>query len=129
YAVTNDAGRCVVIDPGWDSDVGWGQFTEGLAAAGLALDDVAGVVSTHLHPDHLCMVRRLIDETGAWFGMHPADAAVLDGGLDAVDDAQAADRAWLAAFGVPDPWLDTLTAQSAMIALLHNLARPTVLLG
>ncbi|GAB3559828.1 MBL fold metallo-hydrolase [Spelaeicoccus albus] len=129
YLVTNDAGHCVVIDPGWDSRHGWGQFTDGLATAGIALSSVVGVVSTHLHPDHLGMVKRLVDETGAWFGMHPADAEVLDGGFDAVDEARATDRAWLDSFGVPDSWLDALTAQSAIVELLSNLARPTVLLN
>lgn len=129
YFVTNESGECVVIDPGWDSDLGWTQFTDGLAAAGLSLDSVVGVVSTHLHPDHLGMVKRLLNETGAWFGMHPADVAVLDGGLDATGDAQAADRAWLHSFGTPGTWLDKLTAQSTIVALLNNLARPTVLLN
>ena len=46
--------------------------------AGLTLESIVGIVSTHLHPDHLGMVRYLADETGAWVAMHQIEAEALD---------------------------------------------------
>lgn len=61
-------GPVVVIDPAGDA---------GLLQAEIADDDVAAVVLTHGHFDHLGAVRELIDNTGAPLAVHEDDAPYI----------------------------------------------------
>ncbi|HVV10495.1 MBL fold metallo-hydrolase [Amycolatopsis sp.] len=76
YLVPADEGL-VVVDPGWDTEEGWAALAEGLAAAGASTGDVAGIVATHVHPDHHGLSARLRAESGAWIAMHPAERDTL----------------------------------------------------
>lgn len=125
YLLVSESGQCVVVDPGWDSPEGRAQLVDGLALAGLALESVVGIVSTHLHPDHLGMVRHLADETGAWIAMHKADARALERMVsDPHDDEETLDR-----WGVPATLHESLGVSQRMLDYIARLARPTVLLG
>lgn len=128
YVVTNDADECLVIDPGWSSDTGWSQLEAGLTLAGRVLDDVVGIVSTHAHPDHLGMARRLAERTGAWVAMHPNESASLDI-IDGVEGTQRLDGAWLRGLGVPEEHVEGILLQPDSIARLTALARAEVLLA
>jgi glyoxylase-like metal-dependent hydrolase (beta-lactamase superfamily II) len=127
YLVFNEDGACVVIDPGWDSDLGRSQLLAGLELAGSSLDSVAGIVSTHLHPDHLGMVQHLADVTGAWVGMHPLEAELLEQFANPAQ-AQLLDSAWLAEIGVPDERVQEVLVSPETIAYMNALARPSLLL-
>ncbi len=74
-------GGVVVIDPGWRSEDGWQALLDGLHAAGLGIQDVVGIVVTHIHPDHHGLSGRLRDASGAWVAMHPAERDFLPGRL------------------------------------------------
>ncbi|MGW0682136.1 MBL fold metallo-hydrolase [Streptomyces sp. NPDC002754] len=63
----------VAVDLGWDTDEGWELFCAALTRAGGSLDELAGVVVTHAHPDHYGLAERVHRHTGAWIGMHPAE--------------------------------------------------------
>ncbi|MHC5794833.1 MBL fold metallo-hydrolase [Lacisediminihabitans sp. FW035] len=107
YLMTNAAGDFVVVDPGWDSPEGRAQLLDAIAAAGLQLDRLVGIVVTHFHPDHVGMAQALSDMTGAWIGMHPLDT--LPGVTSAaVTSAIDADRRWLVTCGVPEPMHSTM---------------------
>ncbi|MGH3319569.1 MAG: MBL fold metallo-hydrolase [Streptosporangiaceae bacterium] len=67
----------VLVDTGWDADVGWEALTDGLAAAGTSVGEVYGVLATHHHIDHAGLVGRVRDASGAWVAMHDADAAIV----------------------------------------------------
>lgn len=71
--------RLFVVDPGWPSDEAWGGFCDGMAEAGLDPGAVEGIAVTHAHPDHVGLASRLALVSGAWLGMHPAEAASLTG--------------------------------------------------
>ena len=124
YLLTNDAGQCVVVDPGWDRPEGREQLSAGLALAGLTLESVVGIVSTHLHPDHLGMVRYLADETGAWVAMHRIEAEALDRMVnDPHDDEETLDR-----WGAPATLHESIGVSQRTLDYIARLARPTVLL-
>ena len=76
YAFTGDAGA-VIVDPGWDSADGRQALAAGLAAAGATPRDVAGVVVTHVHPDHHGLSGWIREQSGAWIAMHSAEAETL----------------------------------------------------
>ncbi|WP_433089063.1 MBL fold metallo-hydrolase [Dactylosporangium sp. CA-052675] len=124
YLFLDDAG-VLLVDPGWDSDAGRAAITAGLGAAGASLDDVTGVVVTHVHPDHHAMSGWLRERTGAWIGMHPAEAATLparswhDRGR-----APATDRAWLLRHGAPESEVDELIMPAERVEELMGMAEP-----
>jgi glyoxylase-like metal-dependent hydrolase (beta-lactamase superfamily II) len=105
YLVPGDDGL-VVVDPGWDSDLGWDALTTGLAEAGAAAADVTGVVLTHVHPDHHGLTTRLKAASGAWVAMHPAEQATMVRDLD-IRPGEAL-SGWLRGLHVPETEIDGL---------------------
>jgi glyoxylase-like metal-dependent hydrolase (beta-lactamase superfamily II) len=85
YLIAGDDGSLHLIDTGYDGDENWALFRRALDGFGLAVDDIASVFVTHLHPDHLGMTERLRAASGARVGMlhreHEGLAAVAAGGL------------------------------------------------
>src|SRR4029453_10067098 len=78
-----------LVDAGWDSADAWDALVAGRGARGAAVADVRGVLVTHVHPDHHGLAARLRDTSGAWVGMHPAEAETLParlGELEAILD-------------------------------------------
>ena len=71
YAVEGGDGL-TVVDAGLPDH--WGQFRDGIAALGYGLDDVAAVVLTHGHPDHVGVAERLRAAADAPVWVHPSDA-------------------------------------------------------
>ncbi|HWE57594.1 MAG TPA: MBL fold metallo-hydrolase [Acidimicrobiales bacterium] len=77
YAFETDRGP-YLIDAGWNTDDAYAKLVEGLDEAGFAIDDVQGVLVTHIHPDHYGLAGRIREASGAWIGLHPADAALIE---------------------------------------------------
>jgi glyoxylase-like metal-dependent hydrolase (beta-lactamase superfamily II) len=78
YVFALDGGGLGLIDTGWETEEGWTALTEGLAAIGGGVEDVRGVLVTHLHFDHLGLARRVREASDAWIAMHPADATLVE---------------------------------------------------
>ncbi|MGW6528414.1 MBL fold metallo-hydrolase [Streptomyces venezuelae] len=76
HLLDTDAGP-VLVDTGWDDPASWDTLVAGLAACGVAVADVHGVVITHHHPDHHGLSGQVRDASGAWIAMHDADASVV----------------------------------------------------
>ncbi|KAA9156922.1 MBL fold metallo-hydrolase [Amycolatopsis acidicola] len=128
YLVPADEGL-VVVDPGWDTDEGWAALHAGLAAAGASIGDVAGIVATHVHPDHHGLSGRLRERTGAWIGMHPAERETLPHRQHEHGDPFAELTTWLRRCGTPEPDLDDLLKMlSSGPRSPGEMAEPDVLL-
>jgi glyoxylase-like metal-dependent hydrolase (beta-lactamase superfamily II) len=76
YAFETERGA-YIFDTGWNTDEAFAALTDGLQQAGFALSDVQGVLVTHIHPDHYGLAGRVREASGAWIGLHPADAALI----------------------------------------------------
>ncbi|MFD0682949.1 MBL fold metallo-hydrolase [Actinomadura fibrosa] len=76
YALESPRGP-VLIDAGWEHEDAWAALRDGLAGFGLDVADVHGVVVTHFHPDHAGLAGRVREASGAWIGMHHADAEIV----------------------------------------------------
>lgn len=103
YALEADDGL-LLVDPGWPDDAARAALSAGLAEIGATPADVAHVVVTHLHPDHVGLAGWLLDQAPyAELWMHPDD---LDRHLPAGQDRRAAtDRTWsafMSTVGAPD---------------------------
>jgi glyoxylase-like metal-dependent hydrolase (beta-lactamase superfamily II) len=66
-----------LIDSGWRDERSYQALVEGLGVAGFGIGDVRAVLGTHVHLDHYGLAARLRAESGAWVGLHSADAAAI----------------------------------------------------
>ena len=99
YLVETERGP-VLVDTGWPSDEAWDGLVAGVRETGHEVSDVVAVLVTHFHADHFGLAARVREASGAWIGMHEADARAI-GRYPTVGDFAVADRAWLARRGVP----------------------------
>ena len=94
---------------------------------GGSIADVRAVLVTHIHPDHYGLAGRVREASGAWIGLHPADAVMLEsryGDTDALLDDMSH---FLADSGVPADKLPDLTFASMILKSMVTMAAPDVL--
>lgn len=113
YVFETDRGP-YLIDAGWNTDDSYQTLLEGLAEAGFDVQDVQGVLVTHIHPDHYGLAGRIREASGAWVSLHPADAALIQERYDEPGDLLERLGAMLRRDGVP----------AEEIAALQNASMP-----
>ena len=123
YALECDGG-IALVDAGWNTEEAWDVLRAGLEQIGAGLDQVKAVLVTHIHPDHYGLAGRIREASGAWVGLHPADAAVLPGRYEDVDELLIRMSALLRACGVPAVELEELSSASMMIRQLVQITQP-----
>ena len=81
-----------LIDTGFPTRDGWTALADGIGQTGHDLADIRYVLVTHAHADHIGLVGRIREASGALVGMHEAEAAgpARGGGLAAADGGLAA---------------------------------------
>jgi len=94
-------GGVAVIDAGWNTEDAWDALVAGLAVAGYAPGNVRAVMVTHIHPDHYGLAGRLREVSGAWVGLHPADAALVPSRYVDIDALLDENRLLLERIGCP----------------------------
>lgn len=117
-----------LIDAGWDTEEAWNALTQGLARAGYDIKDVRAVLVTHIHPDHYGLAHRIREESGAWVGLHPADAALLAVRYDDVDSLLEDNRVLLERIGTPAEQARELAGASMAMRRFVSVARPDKLI-
>ncbi|MEH0109788.1 MBL fold metallo-hydrolase [Tersicoccus sp. MR15.9] len=60
-----DDGAVTVLDPGWAADGSFDRFADVLHSLGSRVQDVATVVVTHAHPDHIGLADPIREASGA----------------------------------------------------------------
>lgn len=90
----------VLVDTGWPNAEAWDGLVAGLRETGHEISDVAAILVTHFHPDHFGLAARVREASGAWIGMHEADARIV-GRCGSETEFAAASQAWLVRRGVP----------------------------
>ncbi len=91
-----------LVDAGWNTDEAFDTLVGGIATAGYEITDIRGVVVTHIHPDHYGLAGRVREASGAWIGLHPADAALIEDRYDEPSDLLERVAAMLRRDGAPD---------------------------
>jgi len=122
YAFLDDTG-VLLVDPGWDSAEGRAALTAGLRTAGATIADVTGALITHVHYDHHGLSGWVRAQSGAWVGMHPAEARSLPGRTWR-DLTPAADRGWLLRHGVPEEEAAIMTVDPVRMGEILGMAEP-----
>lgn len=125
YALEMDDG-VAIVDAGWNTDEAYDALVAGLGVAGYAITDVKAVLVTHIHPDHYGLAGRVREMSGAWIGLHPADASLVherydDSTIESMVDRQ---RALLDRCGVPAQTAEELASSSMMIRHMVSMAKP-----
>lgn len=123
YLVQDAAGGVHVIDPGFTSVDNWGALAFALSRIGSGRSQVASIIVTHLHPDHVGMADRLHRSTGAPVLMHHIEAA--DFARLAREGAPDFSASW-ARWGVPAHRHPELLAATAVHYREHSLSDPAV---
>src|SRR6266480_2085166 len=100
YAFETDRG-IYIVDAGWNTDDAFDTLAAGLTMVGASVADVRGVMVTHIHPDHYGLAGRVRETSGAWVGLHPADAALIPDRYDHPDELLARVAATLKRWGAP----------------------------
>jgi glyoxylase-like metal-dependent hydrolase (beta-lactamase superfamily II) len=123
YVLELDDG-VAIVDAGWDTPDAWAALNAGLAAAGGSVADVRSVVVTHIHPDHYGLAGRVREASGAWIGLHPADAALLEGRYVSTDRTIAYMKDLLEVSGAPADAISDLANASMQIRDFVRMAQP-----
>jgi glyoxylase-like metal-dependent hydrolase (beta-lactamase superfamily II) len=127
YAFESDDGP-YLVDAGWNTDDAYATLLEGLGAGGFSIGDVKGVLVTHIHPDHYGLAGRIREASGAWVGLHPADAALIGSRYEQPGDLLQRMAAMLRRDGVPEE--DVAALRDASMPVMANVvaAVPDVLI-
>ena len=127
YVLELDSG-VALVDAGWPTDDAWDALNAGLVEAGGTMSDVVSVVVTHLHPDHYGLAPRVREASGAWGGLHPADARLLDARYHDTDDLVHRMQDLMAMSGVPKEKLPDLSFASMEVRSTVSVAQPDILI-
>jgi glyoxylase-like metal-dependent hydrolase (beta-lactamase superfamily II) len=87
------------------------------------------VLVTHIHPDHYGLAARIREVSGAWIGLHPADAALVTDRYEDVDDLLERTSRWVGQTGAPAADLADLRDASMALRRFVVAGQPDVLLG
>ncbi|MDX6741344.1 MBL fold metallo-hydrolase [Actinocorallia sp. A-T 12471] len=117
-----------LIDAGWDTPEAWDALNAGLKTAGYAMGDVKGVLVTHMHHDHWGLAARVREASGAWVGLHPEDARLIDERHTDPAGLVAAMMAQMAEHGVPADSAGTLADASTKMLAMTGHAMPDLML-
>ncbi|WP_055479404.1 MBL fold metallo-hydrolase [Sphaerimonospora mesophila] len=115
-----------IIDAGWNTDEAYAALVAGLGTAGYEIGDVKSVLVTHMHPDHYGLAGRVREGSGAWIGLHEADARLLHDRYD--EDAMVSlidlQRRQLVKCGVPGLTADELAQASKSVRDFVTMVMP-----
>ncbi|TKK88667.1 MBL fold metallo-hydrolase [Herbidospora galbida] len=117
-------GGVALIDAGWDTEEAYAALTAGLKTAGYDVTDVRAVLVTHMHPDHYGLAGRVREDSGAWIGLHPADARLLRGRYDDPEDLSERELRLLLRSGIPEEKARELAGSSMAIRRLVSAGAP-----
>lgn len=127
YAMETDRGP-YIVDAGWDTDEAYDTLVAGLDRAGFAMADVQGVLVTHIHPDHYGLAGRVREASGAWIGLHPADAALIHFRYMEPDALIEGMGTQLTLLGVPDDERTQLESASMPVRPFVWAVEPDILI-
>jgi glyoxylase-like metal-dependent hydrolase (beta-lactamase superfamily II) len=128
YVFESDDGT-YLVDAGWNTDDAYETLCAGLIQAGTGIDEVRGVLVTHIHPDHYGLAGRIREASGAWVALHPADADLIQDRYDDPADLLERMGVWLVRAGAPTDELESLRdAALPVLAFMSANHRPDILI-
>lgn len=92
----------VLIDTGMGTEEGHAAIAAALKQAGLSIADLGAIFITHIHRDHMGLMRRLLDESNAESYAHPF---LKEAGMSVDEEERTRKQFYIeimSQFGVPD---------------------------
>lgn len=128
YVFETDRGP-YLVDAGWNTDDAFAALQSGLIEAGTRVEDVQGVLVTHIHPDHYGLAGRIREASGAWIALHAEDAALIhDRYLQPMPLLDAV-RTGLVRAGAPEEEIEALKTASMPVLPFVRAVEPDVLIA
>ena len=127
YALETDGGL-YIVDAGWDTTEAYETLDAGLGHLGGSINDVRGVLVTHIHPDHYGLAGRVRETSGAWVGLHPADAALIKDRYDDPEELLERMGDMLRRTGAPAEELPSLQHAAMTVRKFVSLTKPDILI-
>src|SRR5256714_2356739 len=127
YAFETDRGP-FIVDAGWNTDDAFETLKGGLEGIGTRIEDVQGVMVTHIHPDHYGLAGRVREISDAWIALHPADAALIHDRYEEPTDLLERMGGNLRKLGAPASELEELRNASMSARPFDDFVEPTVLI-
>jgi len=127
YVFETDRGP-YLVDVGWNTDDAFAALCDGLSQLGASIGDVAGMLVTHIHPDHYGLAGRVREASGAWVALHPADAALVHDRYDEPQILLGRVETMLRRVGAPPDEAASLSSASMAVRGYVATAVPDVLL-
>lgn len=127
YVFETDRGP-YIVDTGWNTGEAWDALVAGLAEVGTSVAEVQGIIVTHLHPDHYGLAGRVREVSGAWIGLHPADAALVHDRYVDPDFLVEMMGTMLSDAGAPPEELESLKHAAMPVLPLVTPATPDILI-
>ncbi|MBV9660711.1 MAG: MBL fold metallo-hydrolase [Acidimicrobiales bacterium] len=127
YVFETDRGP-YLIDAGWNTDDAYGTLVDSLEQAGYDIKRVQGVLVTHIHPDHYGLAGRIREASGAWVGLHPADARLIQDRYEDPHELLERIGAMLRRDGAPPEEIETLQNASMPVRPWVDAVTPDVLI-
>jgi glyoxylase-like metal-dependent hydrolase (beta-lactamase superfamily II) len=124
YAVETVDG-VILIDCGVDWDPGHSTLMHGLVDLGLEPDSVRFLIVSHLHPDHVGMAGRVVEELGCELVMHRR-AATLYRRYNDTAGTENALRSLAISHGVPDDIVDAISAVGPRPDFMPQIGPPDI---
>ena len=117
YTIETSAGL-VLVDAGYRHHTCWSALVAGLESVGQRVEDVACVLLTHNHPDHVGLADRVRQASGAEVVMHRRD----DFATQHAERGRFLDQlaAALADTGAPQDVVDQMYAAGVKVAIHHE---------
>jgi glyoxylase-like metal-dependent hydrolase (beta-lactamase superfamily II) len=124
YLVEGSTGW-LMVDAGWNSPDVFRSLEAGLKEVGVKLTDLASVVITHGHIDHIGLVGRIKNASpGTKIMFHQWEAQMMDYRYLTLDDLIGDMRAFLGRHGVPSPVLSRMDTDSVQFRQLRTSVVP-----
>jgi glyoxylase-like metal-dependent hydrolase (beta-lactamase superfamily II) len=127
YVFETDAGP-YLVDAGWNTDDAFSALQAGLNHLGSSVSEVQGVLVTHIHPDHYGLAGRIRDTSGAWIGLHRADAALIHDRYEDPDALLERVGGMLRRMGAPEDEFASLQRAAMPVLPLVSSVFPDVLI-
>ena len=127
YAFESDGGP-FIVDAGWNTDDAFATLSAGLTQAGFDITSVRGVLVTHIHPDHYGLAGRVREASGAWVGLHSADAALIHDRYEEPEALIVRVGAMLRRVGAPPDELNSLQRASMPVLPFVTAVKPDVVI-